>query len=132
MAENETNETPTIDGELTMGVQKLSLQDSDDQTDSKDLSEKKNSSGPAAIGADEAKDSETISPEAENQPVKGRVFVGGISWRTTDVNLRVCNRVGCHKLETQLFVVLCYSPTIVCAGVFWKIRCDQRLSCMQR
>lgn len=87
MAELSTNETTEISNALNM----LSL---DAEADPVDIADSKVSPAPELLStvelsakdadADEPKDSESAS----SQPVKGRVFVGGISWRTTDHDLR--------------------------------------------
>ena len=95
MAEKTTIEATANADEVTTEMQQLSLDveaepvdQNDSQNGSQDVSEPE-AAGSATIGADEAKDSESLPPESKTQPVKGRVFVGGISWRTTDRDLRV-------------------------------------------
>ena len=73
--------------EVSMEMQNLSLKD-ENKTETQKLPEHEISK-PTNVGADEAKASDSVNPETETQPVKGRVFVGGISWRTTDRELRV-------------------------------------------
>ena len=85
-----TNEASAADDVLSEGMQKLNMEDD------KAISTKDDIAAPT-IGADEAKDSESGPDESIKEPLKGRVFVGGISWRTTDTELRV----GCRKLGTQ-------------------------------
>jgi len=82
MSEVLTDDASAADVELSGRMQKLNMAD---ETISP---EKKGDNSPQTIGADEAKDSESGPAKSSNQPVKGRVFVGGISWRTTDTELR--------------------------------------------
>lgn len=80
---------PTNADEVTTGMQQLTLDveaEPLDQNGPEDLSEPEDVA--PTIGADEVKDSESLPPETKTEPVKGRVFVGGISWRTTDRDLR--------------------------------------------
>lgn len=94
MAEKTAIDATTNADEVTTEMQQLSLDveaepadQNDSQNGSQDMSEPE-AAASTTIGADEAKDSESLPPESKTPPVKGRVFVGGISWRTTDRDLR--------------------------------------------
>ena len=141
MAEKTAIDATTNADEVTTEMQQLSLDveaepadQNDSQNGSQDVSEPE-AAGSATIGADEAKDSESLPPESKTQPVKGRVFVGGISWRTTDRDLRVGLSGGMEfcisgRLRCDLKFCICVRVCVcvcVCrewhkSSVFRKIR----------
>ena len=85
MSEFATDEIAAAGVELSGKMEKLEM----DETTFPEGDHSEGDTSPQTIGADEAKDSESAPAESSNRPVKDRVFVGGISWRTTDTELRV-------------------------------------------